>query len=82
MVADDTNELHEFAKKLGLKRSWYQTSASYPHYDITTTNRSKALLLGAQLGSRKKIIECAKKLKIEQNSIPKTNIMSNQLKLF
>ncbi|WMR31055.1 DUF4031 domain-containing protein [Metapseudomonas otitidis] len=69
LVADSLEELHDFAFKLGLKRSWYQGSASYPHYDITTSSRLIALSIGAQAGSRAQIISCAKKLKHEQHMI-------------
>jgi len=69
LVADTIDELHDFAMSLGLKRSWYQQTASYPHYDITTANRVKALQLGAKVANRKKIIECAKSLKAQQDLI-------------
>ena len=65
MVADSLDELHEFALRLGLKRSWFQGTASYPHYDVTLEMRSKAIALGAVLGERKVIAQCAKKLKVE-----------------
>lgn len=82
LVADTLDELHDFAKTLGLKRSWYQHSASYPHYDITISTREKALQLGAHPGCRKTIIGCAKNLKIEQSLINnKLREVTPQLKL-
>tara|TARA_R110000850_G_scaffold23975_5_gene70471 strand:- start:5178 stop:5519 length:342 start_codon:yes stop_codon:yes gene_type:complete len=66
LVADNLEELHEFAKGVGLKRSWYQSSASYPHYDVTVSTRALALRLGARVGCRKTVIQCGKKLKAEQ----------------
>ncbi|NMZ58611.1 DUF4031 domain-containing protein [Pseudomonas nitroreducens] len=71
LVADSLDELHDFAFSLGLKRKWFQGSASYPHYDITTQTRLVALSLGAKQGSRTQIITCAKKLKNEQSFIRK-----------
>ncbi|RJX77854.1 DUF4031 domain-containing protein [Pseudomonas sp. LS-2] len=65
MVADTLDELHSFALKIGLRRQWFQSSASYPHYDIKLAVRSRAIQLGAVPGTRKQIIECAKKLKVE-----------------
>jgi hypothetical protein len=65
LVADSLEELHSFALMLGLKREWFQDSASYPHYDVTVHNRDRALKLGAQLGNRAHIIGCAKILKQE-----------------
>ena len=65
LVADSLDELHSFASEIGLRRKWFQSSASYPHYDIKVTTRTKAILLGAVPGTRKQMIECAKKLKAE-----------------
>lgn len=65
LVADTLDELHSFASQIGLRRQWFQSSASYPHYDIKLAVRTKAIQLGALPGTRKQIIECAKKLKVE-----------------
>ena len=65
LVADTLDELHSFASQIGLRRNWFQSSASYPHYDIKLSVRIKAIQLGAVPGTRKQIIECAKKLKME-----------------
>lgn len=69
LVADSLDELHSFAKAIGLKREWFQASASYPHYDITLKTRSIAISKGANIGTRKQIIKCAYKLKEEQDRI-------------
>lgn len=83
LVADTLDELHDFARALGLKRSWFQHSASYPHYDITTSAREKALQLGAHPGCRKKIMECAKSLKTQQGSLgARRKEIAPQLRLF
>jgi hypothetical protein len=47
IAAGDLEELHAFAKKLGLRREWFQGRASWPHYDLTPSKRAKALALGA-----------------------------------
>lgn len=65
LVADNLNELHAFALQLGLRKSWFQDKASYPHYDVTVTVRERALALGALHGDRRTIITCAKALKVE-----------------
>lgn len=39
--------LHAFAEKLGLQRAWFQPRSA-PHYDLTPSMRSRALLLGAK----------------------------------
>lgn len=47
--ADDPEELHEFAARLGLRRSWFQQppKASWCHYDISKSKRVQAVRLGA-----------------------------------
>jgi hypothetical protein len=59
LVADTRDELHEFAARLGLKRSWFQEpkgigtisasarSAQNWHYDVTDSKRELAITLGA-----------------------------------
>src|SRR5688572_12423539 len=46
---DPGNEetLHAFAKKMGLKREWFQDRPKFPHYDIVPSRRKVALKLGA-----------------------------------
>lgn len=39
----DCEELHAFARRLGLKREWFQKD----HYDIVPTKRALAIRLGA-----------------------------------
>lgn len=46
LIADTVEELHAFAKRLGLRRGWFQPS-SWPHYDLTPARREKAVALGA-----------------------------------
>ena len=60
LVADSTDELHAFADRLGLRRSWFQCE-NYPHYDVTMSVRMKALMLGALDADRETIVECCKK---------------------
>lgn len=65
LVAESIDELHGFAAQLGLRRSWFQGKASYPHYDVTTSIRERALALGAHPGSKTQIIASAKLLRAE-----------------
>jgi hypothetical protein len=41
----DPEELHAFAKKIGLKREWFQPwpKASIDHYDLTASRRKAAV---------------------------------------
>lgn len=43
----NADELHMFAARIGLKRGWFQSSASFDHYDVTPPKRAAALQLGA-----------------------------------
>ena len=40
-------ELHAFAKRLRLKRKWFQNKPGFPHYDITHAFYGDAIRLGA-----------------------------------
>lgn len=49
LMADTDDELHEFAHRLGLKRSWHQKPGTpISHYDVTESKRQLALKLGAK----------------------------------
>ena len=65
LVADSLDELHLFAKFLGLKRSWFQAHASLPHYDITVEVRNLAISRGAVAADRRMLILRARRLKDE-----------------
>lgn len=65
LVADSLDELHRFAKSLGLKRAWFQAHASLPHYDVTIEIRSVALSLGAIAADRRTLILRGHQLKRE-----------------
>jgi hypothetical protein len=43
----DPEELHRFARRLGLRREWFQPDALHPHYDLTPDRRRRALEMGA-----------------------------------
>lgn len=47
MYADTLSELHVFAVRVGLRRSWFQTSRTLNHYDLTVGRRAVAVRLGA-----------------------------------
>jgi hypothetical protein len=53
LFAVDIGELHAFAKRLGLKREWFQDDPRLPHYDVTEHKRRIALRLGAVGVSRR-----------------------------
>lgn len=46
---ESEEELHVFARRIGLKRCWYQNHARHPHYDLTTERkRQTAYRAGAE----------------------------------
>lgn len=49
LLADTDEELHAFAARLGLRRSWHQKpGTAISHYDVADTKRDLAIRLGAQ----------------------------------
>lgn len=50
---NDMDALHAFAKLIGLKRSWFQNSPAYPHYDLTPAKRQLAVKNGAVEADRR-----------------------------
>jgi len=57
LVADSLIELHQFARKIGLKKEWFQDKR-IPHYDLTTTTkRLKAIGHGAALVTERDIVK-------------------------
>jgi hypothetical protein len=48
LTADTVEELHAFAARLGMKRSWFQDKGDGRwHYDVTDPKRAAAVELGA-----------------------------------
>lgn len=48
LVADSVSELHGFAGRIGLRRSWFQGGSRHPHYDILSLSvQKRALAEGA-----------------------------------
>jgi hypothetical protein len=59
LVSDTSlEELHEFAKGLGLRREWLHMK-SIPHYDLTGEVYEQALNRGAMLVSSREIVRRA-----------------------
>lgn len=54
----DIEELHLMAKKIGLKREWFQNkNIRHPHYDLVSSKRALAIQIGAKSVSSKELIE-------------------------
>ncbi|WP_037025257.1 DUF4031 domain-containing protein [Cupriavidus sp. GA3-3] len=65
LVADTLEELHSFARVLGLRRAWFQAQASLPHYDVTVETRTVALSRGAHVVDRRTLVHVGRQLKQE-----------------
>jgi len=67
MIADNLDELHAMADKIGMERRWFQSppKASHPHYDIPEGKRARALALGAQEVTQRAGLHYAAKLGLE-----------------
>ncbi len=67
LLADDIDELHRFAREIGLHRSSYQgpPKTANPHYDITGFERSRAIALGAIASDRTAIVMVLRQLRLK-----------------
>jgi hypothetical protein len=63
LLADDTDELHRFAARLGIARSSFQDAGATPHYDLTGFERARAIALGAVACSREEIVAVHRRLR-------------------
>jgi Protein of unknown function (DUF4031) len=63
LLADDIDELHCFAAKLGIHLLSYQgpPRTSVPHYDLTAYERRRAIACGAIACSRHEIVAVARR---------------------
>lgn len=63
MLADSIDELHDMADKIGINRKWFQSKASWPHYDICKTKRIFAVKFGAVEVDRRGLIKIMRRLR-------------------
>lgn len=58
MIADTPSELHKMAAAIGLQRQWYQSpdKASFPHYDLSLSQRYNAVFNGAVVLTRRELV--------------------------
>ena len=55
LFGDDEADPHGFARRIGLKRAWFQAGRK-PHYDLTRSMRAKAVRAGAVEYSREQAV--------------------------
>ena len=65
LLADDIDELHRFAARLGLHRVSYQgpPKTSAPHYDLSAYERRRAIALGAKACDRDAIVAVVRQVR-------------------
>ena len=63
MLADTEAELHAMARKLGLRRAWFQDKGSTPHYDVCLSKRQEAIALGAVAVDRCELVLIMRRLR-------------------
>jgi hypothetical protein len=68
LLADDIDELHRFAARLGVHRASYQgpPRTSAPHYDLTAFERRRAVALGARACSREEIVAVVRLVRVRR----------------
>lgn len=66
MLADTIPELHAMADRIGVKRKWFQSDSSTPHYDICKKKRELAIKFGAVDADRRKVVELIRKYRGEK----------------
>jgi hypothetical protein len=47
LLGSDLDELHALAAAIGLRRAWFQDRRRFPHYDVDSEYRLRALAAGA-----------------------------------
>lgn len=65
----DTDALHEFAKRIGMKRTWFQPKSKLPHYDLLTfCLRDMAVRRGAKEVDRRYWVKIRQENRGTQNN--------------
>lgn len=57
LFSDNLDELHAFARRIGLRREWFQQVNRLPHYDLNESRREKAVACGVIELSRREAVE-------------------------
>lgn len=74
LVADTIRELHIFARRLSLRRDWFQTN-NIPHYDLTENKRDQALRFGALEITNKRMVEMIREHRESLSATTKRQIL-------
>lgn len=69
MIADTLEELHEMARKIGMKKEWFQDDIDHPHYDLSLSRRALAVQYGAIEVSSRELIQIIREQRKDRNSV-------------
>jgi len=68
--SDDLEELHKLARKIGLRREWFQDRKGFPHYDLVPRKRELALANGAQYQALSDFLAARREKFLKQQAEP------------
>ncbi len=57
VVLGPIEDLHSFAKKVGLKREWFQENRKHQHYDVFGSKVQRVIAAGAEQVTNKEIMK-------------------------
>lgn len=60
LAATTLEELHSFAKSIGMKVEWFQDKPGFPHYDLRGAMIDRAKQRGATQVTRKELLQFLK----------------------
>ena len=63
MIADNLDELHDMATKIGVDHKWFQGNASFPHFDICQSKRELALEHGAIEVTNRELVQAMRRIR-------------------
>lgn len=71
MWSEDVEALHDMARRIGMRRSWFQEPphAAWLHYDVTVERRVRAIALGALVTDRYGGLEHAARLRGDEATV-------------
>jgi len=81
LLADEPQELVDFARKIGLRLEWLQ-SGNFLHYDLTPSKRKKAVRMGAIPLEGKALLAKFQEMRVKQvqKIVAKANVPSELIR--
>lgn len=70
----DLELLHAFARRIGLRREWFQSKSDLPHYDLNARRRPKAVAAGAVEVDRRCVVDVLRAWRVHNGTPPLTAV--------